>query len=116
MTEKMPSLKGVLNLNDDQLASSSTPSNRTVCQRRYALGPLIHRSNRGMRYLSIRCAERLAEARSDMSAESVGNSYDYALAETGIGLFKTEVVKHLGLWKTAGQLGWETTKRVHWYD
>ena len=67
-----------------------------------------------MLYLSIRCAERLAKARSDISAESVGNSYNYALAETGIGLFKTEVVKHLGPWKTAKQLEWETMKRVHW--
>ena len=69
-----------------------------------------------MQYLSIRCAERLAEARSDISAQTVGNSYDYALAETGIGMFKTDVVKHLGPWKAAGQLGWETTKWVHWYD
>ena len=51
-----------------------------------------------------------------MSVGSVGNSYDSALAETVIGLFKTEVVKHLSPWKTKGQLKWETMKWVDWYN
>ena len=47
-----------------------------------------------------------------MSVGNVGDCYDKALAETVIGLFKTEVVKHLGPWKTKGQLEWETMNSV----
>ena len=87
--------------------------NQAICQRRPALGALTHHSDRGMQYVSIRYANRLAEAGIDMFAGSVGDSCDNALAETVIGLFKTEVVKHLGPWKTKGRLEWETMKRVH---
>lgn len=51
-----------------------------------------------------------------MSGGSVRDGYGNALAETVIGLFKTEVVKHLGPWKTKGRLEWETMKWVHWYN
>ncbi len=51
-----------------------------------------------------------------MSGGSVGDGYDNALAETVIGLFKIEVVKHLGPWKTKGQPEWETMKWVHRYN
>ena len=74
--------------------------NQAICQRRPAMGSLTHHSDRGMHCASIRYANRLAEAGSDMSVGSIGDSYDNALAETVIGLFKTEVVKHLGPWKT----------------
>ena len=84
--------------------------NQAICQRRPALRALTHRSDRGMRQLSIRYANRLAEAGIDMSVGSVGDSRDNALAETVIGLFKTEVVKHLGPWETKGRLEWETMK------
>ena len=77
------------------------------------MGSLTHHPDRGMRCVSIRYAERLAEAGIDMSVGSVGDSTDNALAETVIGLFKTEVVKHLGSWKTKGRLEWETMKWVH---
>ena len=77
---------------------------------------MAHHSDRGMQYASIRYAIRLAEAGIEMSVGNVGDSYDNALAETVIGLFKTEVVKHLGPWKTKGQLEWETMKCVHWYN
>ena len=87
--------------------------NQTICQRRPAMGSLTHHSDRGMQYLSIRYAERLAAAGIDMSVGSVGDSCNNALAETAIGLFKTEVVKHLGPWKTQGRLEWETMKWVH---
>ena len=66
-----------------------------------------------MQYLSIRCAERLVEADIDMSVGSVGDSYDNALAESVIGLFKTDIVKRLGPWETVGQIEWETPKWVH---
>ena len=90
--------------------------NQAICQRRPALGALTRHSDRGMHCVSIRYANRLAEAGIDMSVGSVGESCDNALAETVIGLFKTEVVKHLGLWKTKSRLEWETMKRVHWYN
>ena len=87
--------------------------NQAICQRRPAMGSLTRHSDRSMQYVSIRYANRLAEAVIDMSVGSVGDSIDNALAETVIGLFKTEVVKHLGPWKTKGRLEWETMKWVH---
>ena len=77
---------------------------------------LIHLSDRGSQYLSITCTERLAEAGIDPSVGTVGESYDNALAESVIGLFKTEVIKFLGPWKSAGQVEWETLKWVDWYN
>ena len=66
-----------------------------------------------MQQLSIRYANRRAAVGIDMSIGSVGDSCYNALAETFIGLFKTEAVKHPGLWKSKGRLEWETMKRVH---
>ena len=57
---------------------------------------LVHHSDRGSQYLSIRYTERLAEAGVDPSVGSVGDSYDNALAETVIGLYKTEVIRRRG--------------------
>src|SRR5690606_6358504 len=57
---------------------------------------LIHHSDRGVQYLSIRYTERLAEAGIEPSVGSKGDSYDNALAETIIGLFKTEVIRRRG--------------------
>jgi putative transposase len=59
---------------------------------------LIHHSDRGCQYLSIRYTERLAEANIDASVGSVGDSYDNALAETINGLYKTEVIRRRGPW------------------
>ena len=87
--------------------------NQAISRRQPAQRGLIHHSDRGMQYLSIRYAERLAEAGIDMPVGSVGDSCDNALAESVIGLFKTEVAEHLGPWETAGQLEWETLKWVH---
>lgn len=102
-----------------KLSTSMTTSfvldalNQAICQRRPAQGAgLIHHSDRGSQYLSIRYTERLAAAGIDTSVGSVGDSYDNALAESIIGLFKTEVVHLLGPWKSTGQLEWETLKWV----
>ena len=86
---------------------------QAVRQRCPAMDALTHHSDRDMQQMSIRYAERLAEAGIDMPVGSVGDSCDNALAETVIGLFKTEVVEHLGPWQTKGRLEWETMKRVH---
>ena len=91
--------------------------NQAVCQRCPAEGSgLIHHSDRGSQYLSIRYTERLADAGIDTSVGSVGDSYDNALAESIIGLFKTEVINFLGPWKSMGQVEWETLQWVSWYN
>jgi len=61
---------------------------------------LVHHSDRGVQYISIRYTERLAEAGIEPSVGSVGDSYDNALAETIIGLYKLELIKQLGPWKS----------------
>lgn len=62
-------------------------------------GRIIHHSDRGSQYLSIRYSERVAEAGIEASVGSVGSAYDNALAETINGLFKTEVIRKQGPWK-----------------
>ena len=89
--------------------------NQAICQRAPS-DDLIHHSERGSQYLSIRYTERLAEAGIDPSVGSVGDSYDNALAESTIGLFKTEVIDFMGPWKSVGQVEWETLKWVNWYN
>lgn len=91
--------------------------NQAICQRSPEKGSgLIHHSDRGSQYLSIKYTERLLDAEIDPSVGTVGDSYDNALAESIIGLFKTEVTKLLGPWKSMGQLEWETLKWVDWYN
>ena len=85
-------------------------------ERREVEEGLVHHSDRGVQYLSIRYTERLAQAGIEPLVGSVGDSYDNALAETVIGLYKTEVVKHLGPWEAIGRLEWETLCWVHWYN
>ncbi len=77
---------------------------------------LTHHSDRGGQYLSIRYTERLAEAGIEPSVGSVGDSYDNALAETIIGLFKAEVIHRLGPWKSADAVEWETLRWVDWFN
>ena len=91
--------------------------NQAICQRCPSEADnLIHHSDRGSQYLAIKYTERLAESGIDPSVGSVGDSYDNALAESTIGLFKTEVINFLGTWKTVGQVEWETLKWVNWYN
>jgi len=77
---------------------------------------LIHHSDRGSQYLSISYTERLAEAGIDPSVGTVGDSYDNALAESVIGLFKTEVINALGPWRTMRDVEWQTLKWIDWYN
>jgi len=91
--------------------------NQAICQRcPLEADKLIHHSDRGSQYLATKYTERLAESGIDPSVGSVGDSYDNALAESTIGLFKTEVINFLGPWKTAGRVEWETLKWVNWYN
>jgi putative transposase len=77
---------------------------------------LIHHSDRGTQYLSIRYTERLAEAGIERSVGSTGDSYDNALAESVIGLFKTEVIRRRGPWKGIDDVEFATLEWVAWYN
>jgi putative transposase len=77
---------------------------------------LIHHSDRGVQYLSIRYTERLAEAGIEPSVGSVGDSYDNALAETIIGLYKTEVIDRRGPWKNVEAVEFAMLEWVHWFN
>ena len=91
--------------------------NQAICQRCPSEADnLIHHSDRGSQYLAIKYTERLAEAGIGPSVGSVGDSYDNALAESTIGLFKTEVINFMSPWKTVGQVEWKTLKWVNWYN
>lgn len=77
---------------------------------------LIHHSDRGAQYVSIRYTERLAEAGIEPSVGSVGDSYDNALAETIIGLFKAEVIRRRGPWRNAEAVEFATLEWVDWFN
>lgn len=77
---------------------------------------LIHHSDSGGQYLSIRYSDRLAEAGIDSSVGSVGDAYDNALAETVIGLFKTEVIRQRGPWRSIEGVEIATLDWVSWYN
>jgi transposase InsO family protein len=77
---------------------------------------LIHHSDRGSQYLSIRYTERLAEAGIEPSVGSVGDSYDNALAETINGLYKTEVIRKRGPWKIPDEVEYATLEWVDWFN
>ena len=69
-----------------------------------------------MQYLSIRYTERLGEVGVIPSVGRVGNSYDNALAETVIGLFKTEVIRQQGPWKSLDEFEYATLAWVDWFN
>ncbi len=77
---------------------------------------LIHHSDRGVQYLSIRYAERLQEAGIEPSVGSVGDSYDNALAETINGLYKTEVIRQQGPWRNIEDVEFATLTWVDWFN
>jgi putative transposase len=83
--------------------------------RPYANG-LVHHSDRGAQYLSIRYTERLAEAGIERSVGSVGDSYDNALAESVISLFKTEVIRRCGPWRSIDEVEIAVLEWVDWYN
>jgi transposase InsO family protein len=77
---------------------------------------LIHHSDRGGQYLALRYTERLAEAGIEPSVGSVGDSYDNALAESVIGLFKTEVIRRRGPWRGLEEVEFATLEWVWWFN
>ena len=77
---------------------------------------LIHHSDHGSQYLSIRYTERLAEAGLEASVGSVGDSYDNALAETINGLYKTELIRRKAPWKNVDAVEYATLEWVDWFN
>jgi putative transposase len=77
---------------------------------------IVHHSDRGSQYLSIRYTERLKEAGLEPSVGSVGDSYDNALAESIIGLYKTELIRRRGPWHDLEAVEFATLQWVHWFN
>jgi transposase InsO family protein len=80
------------------------------------LDGLVHHSDRGVQYLSIRYTERLAEVGIEPSVGSIGDSYDNALAETINGLFKTEIIYPNGPWRNLEEVEFATLEWVDWFN
>jgi putative transposase len=87
-----------------------------IWARRGDLQGLVHHSDRGSQYLAIRYTERLAEAGAACSVGSRGDSFDNALAETIIGLYKTELIRRGGPWKGLDQVEYATLEWVDWFN
>ena len=83
---------------------------------REPLDGLVHHSDCGVQYLSFRYTERLAEAGAVTSVGSRGDSYDNALAESVIGLYKTELVRRKGPWRGVDDLEFATLEWVDWFN
>jgi transposase InsO family protein len=83
---------------------------------RAAVRGVVHHSDHGSQYLSIRYSERLAEVGAEPSVGSVGDSYDNALAETIIGLYKTEVIHRRGPWRHLEAVEYATLEWVDWFN
>ena len=79
-------------------------------------GGLVHHSDRGVQYVSIKYTERLTDAGLEPSVGSVGDSYDNALAETINGLYKTEVIRKRGPWRNLEAVEFATLEWVDWFN
>ena len=90
---------------------------QAIYERREAgLDDLVHHSDRGTQYLSMRYTDRLADAGIAPSVGSRGDSYDNALAESIIGLFKTEVIQRKGPWRHLEAVEFATLRWVDWFN
>jgi putative transposase len=79
-------------------------------------GDLVHHSDRGVQYLSIRYTERLVAAGIERSVGRVGDAYDNALAESIIGLYKTELIELQGPWRNFDAVEYATLNWVDWFN
>ena len=90
---------------------------QALCDRRpLRKGGLVHHSDRGVQYVSIRYTQRLADAGVESSVGSVGDSYDNALAETINGLFKAEVIHRRASWRSIQAVELATLEWVDWFN
>ena len=87
-----------------------------IWRRQTQLEGLVHHSDRGSQYLSIRYTDRLAEAGAVTSVGSRGDSFDNAMAETIIGLYKTELIRRRGPWKGLDEIEYATLEWVDWFN
>ncbi len=87
-----------------------------IWARREPLDGLVHHSDRGVQYLAIVYTERLAEAGAVTSVGSKGDSYDNALAESVIGLYKSELIFNRGPWRSVEDVELATLAWVHWWN
>jgi putative transposase len=89
---------------------------KAIHKRRPSQKKLVHHSDRGSHYLSIKYTERLAEAKIAPSVGSVGDCYDNALAETINGLFKAEVIHRRGPWRSYEAVEYATLEWIDWFN
>ena len=90
---------------------------QAICERSEPeSGQLVHHSDRGSQYLSIRYTERLAEAGIEPPVGSRDDSYDNAVAETVIGLFKTEIIRRQDPWRSLEDVEFATLEWVWWFN
>ena len=96
----------------------SAPASKSATYTRptTARGKLVHHSDRGSQYISIKYTERLAEAGIAPSVGSVGDSYDNALAETINGLYKAEAIHRRGPWRSFEAVEYATLEWVDWFN
>jgi putative transposase len=80
------------------------------------LEELVHHSDRGVQYLSVRYTQRLADEGAVASVGSKGDSFDNALAEAINGLYKAELIRRRGPWRTADQVELATLEWVQWWN
>jgi putative transposase len=98
------------------VAQSSVKPNLVVVPSDTSVVEMLRPPIEFTQYLSIRYTERLAEAGAEPSVGSVGDSYDNALAETIIGLYKTEVIHHRGPWRHIDAVEYATLEWVEWFN
>jgi putative transposase len=87
-----------------------------AARRPFQRSGLVHHSDRGPQYVAAKYTERLAQAGIEPSVGSVGDSYDNALAETIIGLYKTEIVEPRGPWKSFDAVEFAVAEWVAWFN
>jgi putative transposase len=85
-------------------------------RRGHDLAGLVHHSDRGVQYLSIRYTERLAQAGAVASVGSCGDSYDNAMAESFHGLYKTELIRRRGPWRGLDDVEFATLEYLDWFN
>jgi transposase InsO family protein len=106
---------GDIALVDTEDALLASDAARRACESVPAERPFLMLTN-GSQYTSIRYANRLLDAGALASIGSVGDSYDNALAESTIGLYKAECVRHEGPWRGVDDLELGTLSWVHWFN
>ena len=87
-----------------------------VWRRGVELDGLVHHSDAGSQYASVIYSERLAELGIAPSVGSVGDSYDNAAMESAIGLYKTELIRRRGPWRSPDQVEFDTLEYIDWFN